>query len=425
MRHWSLSVVAGTCLFAAAAEAGDDSTRRAVREARVADKIAKLESYRERMARSAPALQGAAEKAASSAPPSETVSVDCTRGKSVSEAIAASKARKLRVEVSGTCAETVVVERIGVTISGTAAGGATIDPPDVGGVPSGPAVRALGAHELALEDLVLTGGLNGLSAVASRQMTLTRVSAVGNTGTVAFEEGYGVRLEGSEATISDSDLSSNGTATSGGPLLVISASQAVVADSTMTNNPADGPFSFSNSDLRMLRCTLTGNGFGPQAILNSFTLVNASTLDGAGTNVDFADLNSVLEYRDSTLTNMVDSFAQRDSALTYLRSSVATHFLSAGRSSQLELLGSTFQSLGPPEEDPGLYVEADSYVRTGPARRPDLTVVPANITGNVFLSRFSDGTFVTGSPIQGTVSCSQRSRVTTNLAPTGATTGCE
>src|SRR3972149_1575857 len=77
-------------------------------------------------------------------PVSETLTVDCSRGKSINAAIAASRARKVRIEVSGTCAEAVVVERIGVTISGTAAGGATLNPPDVDGEPIGPAIRALG-----------------------------------------------------------------------------------------------------------------------------------------------------------------------------------------------------------------------------------------------------------------------------------------
>jgi len=354
----------------------------------------------------------------SSTPSSETLTVDCSRGKSINAAIAASRARKLRLEVSGPCAEAVVVERIGLTISGTAAGGATIDPPDVGVEPIGPAIRALGAHELTLEDLTLTGATTGLEASASRGVTLTRVNAVDNDqGGIHFVRGYGVLLKGSEAVITDSDISSNFS-----PLLAAEGSHVRIADSDITNNIADGPFSFANSTLVISGCSLVGNAFGPQAVRNSRTRLVGSTVDSSGEG--FALDNSLLEYIDSTITNMDASYADGNSILSYVRSSVAMDFLGAFRSSRLEIRGSTVVVLAD-----GLSADSDSYAQAERAR-VNPGVFPAvfresEITGNVVISRFSDASFNTGVAIEGAVTCSERSRVTTNLTPTGRTSRCE
>lgn len=363
--------------------------------------------------------------ATSPEPSSETVTVDCSKGKSINAAIAASRARKIRIEASGTCAEAVVVERIGVTISGTAAGGATIDPPDVGDEPIGPAIRALGAHELTLEDLTLTGATTGLEASASRGVMLTRVHAVyNNQGEMGFVTGYGVLLKGSEARIIDSDISSNFS-----PLVANEGSDVRIFNSTITNNMEDGPFSASNSFLLIAHCNIAGNAFGPQAVNNSRTRVaDESTVDSSGE--DFAINNSLLEYSDSTITNMASSSAQGNSILRYVRSSVETQFLRASRSSRLELNGSTFEAWGDPVDGVGLYVDSDSYAQAERARVNPGESAPvfreSEITGNVVISRFSDASFNTGVvAIQGAVTCSERSRVTTNLTPTGRTRGCE
>ena len=355
--------------------------------------------------------------ATSPEPSSETLTVDCSKGKSINAAIAASRARKLRLEVSGTCAEAVVVERIGLTISGTAAGGATIDPPDVGREPTGPAIRALGAHELTLEDLTLTGATNGLEASASLAVTLTRVNAVDNDppNGIHFVMGYGVLFNGSEALITEADISRNFS-----PLVANEGSHVQIADSTITDNTADGPFSAANSSLRITACNIAGNAFGPQAVRNSWTRVIQSTVDSSGEG--FAFENSLLEYFDSTITNMVSSYATGNSILRYVRSSVTTDLLGAFRSSRLEISGSTLEG--------DLSADSDSYAEANRARvNPGVSPAvfrESEITGNVVISRFSDASFNTGVvAIQGAVTCSERSRVTTNLTPTGRTRGCE
>ena len=437
MRHRRFLQVAssGLVVLAVALDSGaaskDIESRREHRNPRVAAKLASLE----RLGKSDVSSRAAARRSAAapvvSASGSETVAVDCTRGRSISDAIAKSKARYLRVVVSGTCAESVVVERPGVTISGAAAGGATIEAAhEPLGPPTGAAIRALGAHELALEDLTLTGGLNGLDATDSRRMSLTRIKANDNPGVgVLFLDGYGVRLDASEATISDSEFSRNGYAShvfepSGGPILVVNGSRAEIAGCTMDQNRSDGPFSLYNSVLFLSGCTMTMNGLGPQAIGHSRTHVRSSTLDGSED--DFAVQDSELTYTDSTITGMNRSFAGGDSILRYTRSSVQTGGLTAFTSSTLEFLGSTLvwePCVGCEEDEqpavPFLFVSSHSFADV---RRSG--AVESNVAALVFLDKFSDGSFETAAPI-GRVQCSKRSRVITNLPPLGGTSGCE
>jgi hypothetical protein len=203
--------------------------------------------------------------------------VDCDAGGSVQKALAGAFARRVVLHLSGTCRESVVVDRPGVTLTGSLSGTAVIDPPDEDGIPIGPAVYAFGAHELTLEDLTLRGGTDGLEAHGSRKMQLTRVSAVENDFCGESCWPSGVYLNGSEATIVDSDLSSNF-----GPLWVERHSTAIVTDTVMENNDSDGPFAAGGSYLSMQRCSLLGNGLGPQAFYYSTTIVADSSVGAPG-----------------------------------------------------------------------------------------------------------------------------------------------
>ncbi len=418
--------LATSCLLVLGAALGSEGSsndlesRRDRLEARIAAKLARLERLGQpgtlktaRNAGPAVAVTGTG---------SETVTVDCARKKSVSEAIARSKARFLRVEVQGTCAETVVVERLGVTISGTAAGGATIAPPvDASGVPTGPAIRALGAHELVLEDLVLTGGLNGLNATDSRSIRLTRVRAVSNPGNVESGDGYGVWLIASQAIISDSELSSNGSLDpgTGGPIFAYEGSDASVVNTPMTDNGTFGPLAFNYSILRIVGCTVARNGTGAMAVNHSRVQVDFSTVGesaGPAPLGDFAQTYSLLRYLDSTMENPFDSGALNFSILQYRSgSSVRTSFLRASNSSRIEFRSATFQAMDVPDTPSGVFAESRSFVEAA----------FSDINGDVFLSDFSDGSFETRAAIAGRVSCAQRSRVFTNQPPAGGISGCE
>jgi hypothetical protein len=182
----------------------------------------------------------------------------------------------------------------------------------------------------------------------------------------------------------------------------------------------DGPFAIHNSSLLITNCTMANNGLGPQAIYNSWTRVKDSTVDNC--QFDIAWDNSVLEYHDTTITGMYETYADNGSYLQYIRSSVQAQFLGITRSSSLQLTGTSLSGWCPPGCLPG-----DELVWVSVASHSSAHAVPAfggtesNIGGIVHLHRFSDGSFETGDPITGRVVCTLRSRVLTNHPPVGGT----
>jgi hypothetical protein len=308
--------------------------------------------------------------------------VDCDAGGSVNKALAAAFARRVVLHLWGTCRESVVVDRPGVTLSGSLSGTAVIDPPDEDGIPIGPAVYALGAHELTLEELTLRGGTDGLEAHASRKMQLTRVSAIENDFCGESCWPSGVYLNASEATIADSDLSSNF-----GPLWVEQHSTAIVTDTVMQNN-TDGPFSAGNSYLSMRRCSLQGNELGPQAFYYSTTIVADSSVGAPGSP----------EWSAAWLTGSL------------LLSGTEIHGdVSVSKDSFLQLGGSA--SL-----DGTIMVTQSSYAEIGRS---------VSMTGSIYVIKFSDAYIGTAQPVVGSVFCSDRSRAVCREWPTGGMDGCE
>jgi hypothetical protein len=311
--------------------------------------------------------------------------VDCDAGASVNRALSIASARRVILHLSGTCRESVVVDRRGVTLTGSLSGTAVIDPPDEDGIPIGPAVYALVAHELMLEDLTLTGATYGLDAHASRRMQLTRVNAVENQvcPDCPWGAAMGIHLNGSEAEIVDSNLSSNNA-----PLWVDNHSTAIVMDTVMEDNNSDGPFALTHSYLEIAGCTLRNNGLGPQAVVNSFTWVRGSTVESPG----YAGWSYAVQSSHLWVTG------------TEIYGNVA-----ASRGSHLQLGG-------------GVSLDGTIWVLRSSGAQIETA---GSIRGQVLVQKFSDAYIDTAQAIDGSVVCSDRSRATCTTWPTGGVDGCD
>jgi len=349
-------------------------------------------------------------------PPVLERAIDCDVGQSITHTLSRAVARRVVLHLSGTCRESVTIDRPGVTLTGARSGTAVIDPPEDGeGIPIGPAIYAIGAHELTLEDLTLRGGTFGLEAYASRRVQLTRVNAIENTecgDSCTWPQG--VYLNASEAVISDSSLSNNTS-----PLWVDQNSTAVVSDTVMENNSGDGPFSMSNSFLSLSRCRLLGNGLGPQAATYSSTRVYDSVVGSAGYNGWTAAWNT--------------------SELRIFRTEIHGR-IQGTQDSQVRLGGVQFGTSSP-YDIIQLNLSSNLFI-TDSSR--DGSPVIGEINGNINLWAFSTATIqaegvINGSialydfsdvdawftPILGSVECASRSRAFCNPHPLGGVHGCE
>ena len=347
------------------------------------------------------ARHGAVTEGAFVAAPGITeIFVDCDAGRSVSQVLRTNPRRYLTIHLAGTCQESIDVERPGVTISGTLAGGAIIDPPD------GYAIRALGAHELKLVDLTLTGATDGLVAVASREMTLERVRAVDNLD-------YGILLEASTAVIGEAELSRNQT-----PILVANHSTATIQDSLMEDNPYDGPFALANSKMLILNSTMLRNGYGPNGWDSVVIRVVGSTVEypGSGARPTGVSGASRLDIRGSDVHTRVlvwgHSMLEVWQGATIGSDTVKSRITLAGNS-YLEVadFGATPTIIN---ADVVLYSSATADVYP---EEP--------IRGDAYIGWFSEAGFYNAAPMQGSVYCWNRGRAQCDLDPIGGVHDCE
>jgi hypothetical protein len=344
--------------------------------------------------------------------------INCDAGQSVNKALKNLPGREVVLHLSGTCRESVVVDRPGVTLSGTVYGPGVIDPPeDADGIPIGPAIYAIGAHELTLEDLTLRGGTYGFEADASRRMQLTRVNVIENQvcPDCPWGVGMGINLRASEAEITDSNLSSNVV-----PLWANNHSTAIVTDTVMENNSGDGPFSAFNSNLTLIRCRLMGNLLGPQAYGYSSTWVYDSVVESPG----YGGWSGAWQTGD----------------LQFARTEIHGRIYGSDRS-RVVLRG---VQLGSNVRDGRILVTRDTSLFIHDSSQDGNPVI-GEINGSIALDSssfaeiwtdgpiradigvygFSDAWIATSQAIDGRIDCLGRSRVDCNLHPMGGIHGCE
>src|SRR5688572_12044002 len=181
--------------------------------------------------------------AAAAKPEPRVVQVNCSNGKTLANALErGNEDRALIVVVQGVCNETVVIERSDVTLRGEA--GAAINGPD-----SALDTVTVRADRVAIESLTVSGGRNGIRASGAGNLLVrdSTVQSTGRTGiivasgssavidgcTVQLNPRDGVSIEGSQATIVNTNVALNAQ---NGILAANSSSVRVGLDNT--NNAA-------------------------------------------------------------------------------------------------------------------------------------------------------------------------------------------
>ena len=162
--------------------------------------------------------------AAIAAQPVTTVTVDCSRGDTIANALAGNERKPLLVLVRGACNESVSVSKDDITLRGDAGSGAAINGPD-------PAIDTVtvSANRVTVENLSIGGGRNGITALGAGMFTVrgTTVQSTGRNGVVY--------AAGSSGTIETCTIQSNGR-----DGVSVEAASVTITNSTISNNTRNG-----------------------------------------------------------------------------------------------------------------------------------------------------------------------------------------
>ncbi len=204
--------------------------------------------------------------------PTLSVTVDCARGESIAHAQAIGDDRKpLRVVVQGTCAESVAIARGAVTLTAGPGGGpdASVD------------AVAVTASRVTIEGLSITGGRDGIMAIAAGALTIrnSTVSGAGRSG-IAFTAGTSAQIVGSTIQGHPRDG------------VAVDAASAVILGSLVTGNGRFGIIVTNGGAARIgvdvvnatSGNTITGNGsYGLAASLGGSFFAAANEVSSNGT----------------------------------------------------------------------------------------------------------------------------------------------
>jgi hypothetical protein len=254
-----------------------------------------------------------------------TVRVDCGNGKTLAKALErGNEDRPLLVLIRGVCNEAVRIDRADVTLRGEAGFGATINGPD----PALDTIVVL-ADRVAIEDLTVTGGRNGIAAGGAGRLLVsgTTVQLTGRTGivvgsssgaivdasTIQLNPRDGVSVEGSQATVINSSVSQNGRM---GVFVGIGASVRVGIDnqnnaaaSTVSQNGSNGVNVFLGAAL-IANNSITLNGADPASTSGRAGIsVVQGTADIAGSNTVANNVGQGIFVRSGTVQIGNPSFA--------------------------------------------------------------------------------------------------------------------
>jgi len=202
-----------------------------------------------------------------------TFTVDCSKGQTVSDAITRADADKpLTVVIAGTCTESVRITRDNVTLQGD---------PRVGGTLVGPSsstdVIPISARAVAILNLTITGGQNGVVALRQSEVVI-------RGSTIEGAALNGIRASGSAVRINYSPPRPCIVQHSGNSGLTAEMG----ADVTVNNcqfiaNAGPGISAFQNSTLQMNGVEIRDNGSDGLLIMqNSFALLGSTTITGNG-----------------------------------------------------------------------------------------------------------------------------------------------
>jgi Right handed beta helix region len=207
------------------------------------------------------------------------INVDCAGGDKIARALSRLNVldRRMVIVISGTCTENVTIERDDVVLRSGGSGGG-VSAADA----TSPTILINGARRVALENIAVNGGHDGVRITAGAAATIrggsirnagfygVRVnnnsSAVIDGSTIEGHGQYGVTAVGSTVTVTNSSIRGNGfsgvVSVSGGALVLGQVDDAgnVCCGNTIEDNRLDGVTASRGATVRMYGNVVQGNG---------------------------------------------------------------------------------------------------------------------------------------------------------------------
>jgi len=254
-----------------------------------------------------------------------TVTVDCASGDTISRALTKGDERKsLTILISGTCSESVTINRSDIKLA-AAAPGATVSGPD----PAVDTIRVTGSR-VTIDGLTVTGGRNGITGDGAAGLIVQNalVQGTGRTG-IAYLHGAsgivdhvvvqnntvrdGIAIESAYAAVINSQISLNGRHgigvfdAGGARIGVDNASNA--AGNVITGNTVNGIHIVfgSSAFIGMNQISGNGNPTGSGINLSSATadIVGGNTITGNnGTGINLRSSSAVIGDANFGLTTV-------------------------------------------------------------------------------------------------------------------------
>jgi parallel beta-helix repeat protein len=241
-------------------------------------------------------------------PVSNSVTVDCSSGQTISQALQQIPGDPLTITVKGTCNENVVIIRDDVTLIGDPSGGG------INGIDPNSDTINVRASRTVINGLTVTGKRSGINVGGGATIQNCTIQNTGRIGIVFYHgghgtvdqcviqanESYGIYIEGASATVTNSTISSNATGIMvqfGGARIGIT-DRSQYAGNTISNNQGDGIHISHSGSASIGGNTINGNGininsvYGPYGIHildASANLVGNNTITGNSGSGVFAE----------------------------------------------------------------------------------------------------------------------------------------
>lgn len=193
-----------------------------------------------------------------------TLTVDCSKGQKISDAVTRGDwSKPVTITVRGTCNESVFIARDGVTLQGDPRFGATVNAP-------GPNTDTISvaANGVAITGLTVTGGRYGIWARRQSEVAI-------NKSTISGSASHGIRAVNAALRIGDGTTIEH----SGDSGLSIEMGGSVdVSNCQIGDNAEEGIYVTSNSVVNVNNATISANG-GHGVLLDSGSQGNFSYVE--------------------------------------------------------------------------------------------------------------------------------------------------
>jgi parallel beta helix pectate lyase-like protein len=244
-----------------------------------------------------------------------TVTVDCAAGDTVARALTRGDERKsLTILISGTCSESVVINRSDVKLA-AAAPGATISGPD----PALDTIRVTGSR-MTIDGITVTGGRNGVTADGAAGLIVQNAlvkgtgrsginyahgaSGIVDTATVTGNARDGVAIDAASGTVINSQVSQNARmgvgVFNGGAARIGIDNFNNAAGNVITANAANGVHIVFGSTALVAANQVMGNGTNPGGFGGNGVNIVSASADLIGGNTISGNVGAGINLRSGT-----------------------------------------------------------------------------------------------------------------------------